>query len=88
LIQNLDELERLLKILRSNGVYTFKWNGLELLISEPSQFEVPSDLTGTIPNFPDQETLDAVVGMPVGDIDDPFLNYNENQVVKNEDQQG
>lgn len=78
MIQNLDELEKLLRILRSQGVYTFKWDGLELLMSE----SVPGLTSPTLadPSMPSQSELDAAVGMPVGGLDDPFLTYNERPI--------
>lgn len=84
MIQNLDELDKLLKILRSQGVYTFKWNGLELLMSETVPGLIQSPLSD--PSIPSQSELDAAVGLPVGDLDDPFLTYNEQTI--NEDKQG
>lgn len=87
MIQNLDELERLLKLLRSHGVYTFKWSGLEFLISDQIDFQSPRDLLKD-PDLPTQAELDAAVGLPVGDIDDPFIDYNSQQVVDDENPEG
>lgn len=83
MIKDLGEIEKLLTILRSQGVSAFKWNGLEIAL-DPSFIIPHQGIPLTDPSYPTQSELDRAVNLPVGGLDDPFLNYNE-QVI-NEDQ--
>lgn len=77
MISTLGELEQLLKILRSQGVHTFKWSGLEFIMTEhaltPEQIIQSSNPIAANPEFPTQAELDRAVGLPVGGLEDPFV---------------
>lgn len=78
MIQSLEDLEKVLKILRTQGVTSFKHSGLEILLGDlPSQEYPLQPEQQASPEYPSQAVLDRAVGLPVMGLDDPFLTYNE-----------
>lgn len=85
MVSSLDELEKLLKILRAQGATSFKANGLEVVLGDlPEQFETRSVDSAEETQMPSQAELDRAVGLPVGGLEDPFLLYNEQPIAEDE----
>jgi hypothetical protein len=79
MIKDLGELEQLLKLLRSQGVMSFDWGTLSIELGDlPGEVIQESEFIDmeSEPKIPTQSELDIMVNMPVGGIDDPFLDYN------------
>lgn len=81
MIQTLEDLEKVLKILRTQGVTSFKFNGLEISLGDlPSQAHSQSLQEEVNLEYPTQAELDRAVGLPVMGLEDPFLTYNEQPI--------
>lgn len=78
MIKTIKDLEDLLVLIRKQGVFEFKMGDLEMRLQD-MQVDLP--ITEALPEepvqYPSQEELDRAVNLPVGDIDDPFVTYNE-----------
>lgn len=76
MVKTIEDLEKVLKVLRTQGVSSFKFEGLEMILTD-----IPQSENAVIQNndleIPSEEDLDKAVGLPVMGIDDPFLTYNE-----------
>ena len=75
MINTIEDLDKALKVLRDHGVTHFKMKDFDISLEQkPLEIQLPNDLNPK--SFPEQSELDKMVGMPVGDIDDPFLDYS------------
>lgn len=76
MIKTIEDLEKVLKVLRAQGVSSFKFDGLEMTLADLPQTENAIIQNNDL-EIPSEEDLDKAVGLPVMGIDDPFLTYNE-----------
>ncbi len=83
MIKTIEDLERVLKVLRSQGVDLFKMDGIEMSLGQMPYKEEGKPLD-QVTDAPSEAELDRAVGLPPMGLDDPFLHYNESSI--NEDQ--
>lgn len=84
MFNTIDDLEKVIKVLRDQGVDKFKFNGLELEMgSLPYRESINSEQVGI--EIPGQSQLDQMVGMPSSGLDDPFLDYSVVEPENHED---
>lgn len=76
MINTIEDLEKVLKLLRKQGVETFKFEMLEIKLGELPQEPMTTADQALEQLIPSQSALDLVVGMPVSGLDDPFLTYS------------
>lgn len=84
MIKTIEDLERVLKLLREQGVTSFKYEEMNIVLGDlPQAEEVRAEEERK--SLPTQSQLDMAVGLPVSGFDDPFLDYSVNQSAEGED---
>lgn len=76
MIKSPEDLDKVLKILRANGVFEFELSGLKAKLGDlPNETPQLADAVSAQP-LPLEAEMDLMVGMPIQGLDDPFINYS------------
>lgn len=76
MIKTPEDLDKVLKILRANGVFEFELSGLKAKLGDLPDVIRISESGAPDPQLPLEAEMDLMVGMPIQGLDDPFINYS------------